>query len=59
MTKDKINTEDQARQKAIDWQQWQTDQSLSYQEVADWQDYFYVLAEKFDLTDEFKENGII
>ena len=59
MKKNKITTKEDARDKAIAWQHWQSDQDLSYQEVADWQDYFYVLAEKFDLTDEFKENGII
>ena len=59
MTKNKINTKEEARDKAIAWQHWQSDQDLSYQEVADWQDYFFELAEKFDLTEEFKENGII
>jgi len=59
MKKNKITTKEDARDKAIAWQQWQSGQDLSYQETADWQDYFFELAEKFDLTDEFKENGII
>lgn len=54
-----IETADQARQVAIDWQHWQGEQSLSYGELADWQGYFEELADQFDLTDEFKENGII
>jgi hypothetical protein len=55
----KIITKEEARQFAIDWQLWQSEQSLSYEQVADWQDYFAVLARQFGLTDEFRENGII
>jgi hypothetical protein len=54
-----IKSEDQARQTAIDWQQWASEQSLSYSELADWSGFFRTLARKFNLTDEFKENGII
>jgi hypothetical protein len=32
---------------------------LSYGELAEWQAYFSELADKFDLVEEFKENGII
>jgi hypothetical protein len=59
MCEDDIQTADEARQKAIDWQIWQQEESLSYGELAEWQGYFEMLAEKFNLTDEFKENGII
>lgn len=55
----KIETQDQAREFAIDWQTWQAEQSLSYGEMAEWAAFFEELAERFDLTDEFKENGII
>ena len=54
-----ITTQDEARQFAIDWQNWQGEQLLSYGELAEWQDQFATLAKEFDLVDEFKENGII
>jgi hypothetical protein len=54
-----ISTEDEARQAAIDWQTWAADQSLSYGELADWAAAFETLGKKFNLTDEFKENGIL
>jgi len=56
---DHAKTEDEARQEAINWQQWQSDKSLSMGVIAQWNAYFTKLAKKFDLTDEFKENGII
>jgi hypothetical protein len=52
-------TAEEARQQAIGWQHGLSEQSISYGELAEWQSYFETLAEKFDLTDEFKENGII
>lgn len=52
-------TRDDARQRAIDWQTWQQEQSLSYGELLEWQDYFVKVGEHFALTDEFIENGII
>lgn len=52
-------TAEDARQLAIDWQHWVGEQSLSYGELAEWQNYFEMLADKFDLVDEFKENGVI
>lgn len=55
----KITTADEARQYAIDWQNWQSEQSLSWGELAEWQAIFETLATKFDLTEEFKENGIL
>lgn len=54
-----IKTQEEARQQAIDWQVWAGDQSLSYGELAEWGGYFATLARKFDLVEEFKENGVI
>ena len=54
-----IKTQEEARQFAIDWQSWASEQSLSYGELAGWGEVLSVLAEKFDLVEEFKENGII
>lgn len=48
-----------ARQFAIDWQNWASEESLSYGELAEWCDAFRFLGEKFGLSDEFLENGII
>jgi len=52
-------TKDEARQYAIEWQQWQAEQSLSYGEMAEWLAIFTRLGMEFDLSGEFKENGII
>jgi hypothetical protein len=54
-----IKTKEQARQKAIDWQHWQSEQALSYSDLIEWQVYFTGLAKRFKLTAEFRENGII
>lgn len=48
-----------AKDIAIEFQLWQADQNLSYGEIAYYQNYFLALANKFDLTDEFRENGLI
>lgn len=52
-------TKEEAILYAIDWQSWASDQNLSYGDLAYWQGIFIELAEKFDLTDVYKENGII
>ena len=54
-----IKTKEEARQVAIDYQNWASEQSLSYYDISLWQNYFETLAEKFDLKEEFSENGII
>lgn len=59
MPKKEIKTQDEARQYAIDWQKWASEQSLSYKDLAEWNAYFLDLAQKFNLTEEFEENGII
>jgi len=59
MNKENPTTKEEARQYAIDWQNWQSEQNLSYGELEEWNQFFVNLADKFDLVDEFKENGII
>lgn len=54
---DKVLDAEQARELAIDWQQ--LDIPMTYDHLIDWADYFTTLANKYDLTDEFRENGII
>lgn len=47
----------------IDWVNWASQQSLSYSELAQWQDAIRMLASAVDddgkLLDELKENGVI
>lgn len=50
---------DEAREQGIDWQNWQAEQSLSYGELLEWQNHFETVAKKYNLTEEFRENGII
>lgn len=54
-----ITNKEDARQYAIDWQHWASEQSLSFGELYDWQSLFRRLADRYNLTEEFKENGII
>ena len=54
-----VKTQDEARQLAIDWQNWQSEQSLSYEDLILWQSYFEKLGEVWGLADEFKEEGIV
>lgn len=54
-----IKTKGQAQQYAIDYQKWASDKSLSYGEILHFQNKLLVLAKKFHLVKEFKENGII
>lgn len=54
-----VTTAEQARDLAIDWQHWQSERSMSYAESALWIDLFEQLGERFGLTEEFRENGII
>lgn len=54
-----IQTREQARQYAIDWQAKQSEQKLTYSELTEQQAYLRELADKFDLVEEFTENGII
>lgn len=64
-----ITTKEQARNYAIKWQQWASEQNpidaiadnckLYQSDLVEWGAYFTELAERFDLTEEFKENGIL
>jgi len=54
-----IKTRGEAEQIAIDFQSWASNESLSYSELSDFGSYFNTLAKKFNLNEEFKENGII
>lgn len=55
--------QDTVRNFAIDWQDWASQQSLSYGELSDWQNAISLLASAVDddgeLLEELKENGII
>jgi hypothetical protein len=59
MKKRTPKTKEEARQYAIDWQKWFSEENLSIQELINWQNEFDKIGKKFDLTEEFKENGII
>lgn len=59
MEKRIIKTKEEAIQYAIDYQNWASEQNLSYGEMNEWYQIFMVLAEKYNLGEEFKENGII
>ena len=48
-----------ARQNAIAYQSFMSEQSLSYQEIVDGQQYFLKVGQRYGLLKEFKENGII
>lgn len=54
-----INTKEEAINYAIEWQQWVSERDMYMSELLEWQNFFVNLAERFDLTEEFKENGII
>lgn len=56
---EKIKTKEEARDLAIRWQAWQSKRALSWGEVIKWSHAFAVLARKFHLVREFKENGVI
>ncbi len=59
MQKRTITTKEEAIQYAIDWQHWASEQNLSYGELAEWNTIFRTLGERYNLTEEFNENGII
>lgn len=52
-------TEAEARDQAITWQNWSSDQIMSWDELLDWSGYFEKVGARFGLTDEFYENGIL
>lgn len=59
MKKQTPTTQEEARQYAIDWQRWASEQDLSYGELVEWGAEFEAVAKNFNLLSEFKENGII
>jgi len=54
-----IQTPNEATDFAMDWQKWQATQNLSWGDLAEWTSVFEKLAVRFNLEEEFKENGII
>ena len=48
-----------ARQKAIEWKLDFNNHNYSYEELAEFTEYFTRLAKRYGLTEEFRENGII
>jgi hypothetical protein len=54
-----IKTQGEARSLGIEFQNWASNNSLSYGELINYQNDLKTIAEKFDLIEEFKENGII
>ncbi|MBR3108189.1 MAG: hypothetical protein IKH30_13580 [Clostridia bacterium] len=50
---------EQVREEAIDWQHDFANHNYSYEELAEWREYFYKLAKRYGLIQEFQENGII
>ena len=48
-----------AREQAIGWQIWASDQNLSYGELADHLAHFEALGRRYGLLTEFRTNGII
>jgi hypothetical protein len=55
----KVKSKNEARQIAMDYQNWSSEHSMSWGEVATYNQYFTSLARKFNLVKEFKENAII
>jgi hypothetical protein len=62
MNNTKVNNyqvaKENARQKAIDWQDYFRESSMSCGEIAYWQEYFEKLGKRYGLLTEFRENCI-
>lgn len=54
-----IQSEEEARDFAIEWQKWSGENSMYYSEMMEWAEFFTELGKKFNLMKEFEENGII
>ena len=50
---------ERARKEAIDWQMNCENHNYSFSEVHEYTQYFYRLAKRYGLIQEFEENGII
>lgn len=59
MEKREVKTKEEARQYAIEWQNWVGEQDLSWEEISKMESDLEDLAIEFDLVEEFEENGII
>ena len=59
MKKREINTREEARQYAIDWQNWASEAKMSYEELLEWQSEMRDVALNWGLQEDFEENGII
>lgn len=59
VTQYNIQTREEAEELAKEWQRCTSKINFSYGELAEWGEFFEGLAIKFDLIEEFTENGII
>jgi hypothetical protein len=55
----RAKTKEEAKQEAIEWQQWASERNLSIKELLEWNEYFEELGNEFGIREEFEENGII
>lgn len=56
---DTIKTADEARQYAIEWQEYASNNAMSWGQILNTLYDLQALAVKFNLQDEFRENGIL
>jgi predicted nucleic acid-binding Zn-ribbon protein len=54
-----IKTKEEARQVGIEFQNWASEQNLSYGELSSYQNKLHKIAKRFGLIREFRENGIL
>lgn len=54
-----IKNKGMAQNMAIEYQSWVADQSLCYGELMRWLNWLETVANRFNLVEEFRENGVI
>lgn len=59
MKKTYLQLQEEARQKAIDWQMKVSEKPMYMSELAEWNEYFRKLGKRYGLLKEFRENAII
>ena len=59
MKKENPKTVEEARQYAIEWQKWASENKMYWSELIEWHQIFVDLALDWGLTEEFEEEGII
>lgn len=59
MKKTYLQLQEEARQKAIDWQMKVSEKPMYMSELAEWNEYFRKLGKRYGLLKEFRENTII